>query len=84
MNKDFAERMLGAAKNDVNVNALVNPGVFAKMIPLTADSMLKKITPSLPVLLKQVLSRKSTTIPVCRRSSRAAVKKGMKMQLSEA
>jgi len=52
VNKDFAERMLGAAKNDVNVNALVNLDVFAKMVPLTADNMLKKITPYFSALLK--------------------------------
>jgi len=52
VNKDFVERMLGAAKNDVNVNALVNLDVFAKMVPLTADSMLKKIAPSFSALLK--------------------------------
>jgi hypothetical protein len=52
VNKDFVERMLGAAKNDVNVNALVNLDVFAKMVPLTADSMLKKITPYFSALLK--------------------------------
>jgi hypothetical protein len=52
VNKDFVERMLGAAKNDVNVNALVNLDVFAKMVPLTADSMLKKITPYFSALLR--------------------------------
>jgi hypothetical protein len=52
VNKDFVERLLGAAKNDVNVNALVNLDVFAKMVPLTADSMLKKITPYFSALLK--------------------------------
>jgi hypothetical protein len=52
VNKNFSERMLGAAKNDVNVNALVNLDVFAKMVPLAADGMLKKITPYFSALLR--------------------------------
>ena len=52
VNKDFADRMVGAAKNDVNVNALVNLDAFAKMVPLAADKMLKKITPYFSALMK--------------------------------
>jgi len=52
VNNDFAERLVGAAQNDVNVNALVNLDAFAKMIPLAADSMLKKIAPYFSALLK--------------------------------
>jgi hypothetical protein len=52
VNRDFAERMVGAAQNDVNVNALVNLDAFAKMIPLAADKMLKKITPYFDALMK--------------------------------
>jgi hypothetical protein len=52
VNNDFAERLLEAAQNDVNVNALVNLDAFAKMVPLAADSMLKKITPYFSALLK--------------------------------
>ena len=52
VNRDFADRMVGAAKNDVNVNALVNLDAFAKMVPLAADKMLKKITPYFSALLK--------------------------------
>ena len=52
VNKDFADRMVGAAKNDVNVNALVNLDAFAQMVPLAADKMLKKITPHFHALLK--------------------------------
>jgi len=52
VNGDFAERLAGAAKNDVNVNALVNLDAFAKMIPLAADKMLKKIEPYFSALLK--------------------------------
>jgi hypothetical protein len=52
VNRDFAERMAGASKNDVNVNALVNLDAFAKMVPLAADKMLKRITPYFSALLK--------------------------------
>jgi len=52
VNKHFVDRLLGAAKNDVNVNALVNLDAFAKMVPLAADSMLAKITPYFTALLK--------------------------------
>jgi hypothetical protein len=44
--------MVGAARNDVNVNALVNLDAFAKMVPLAAEKMLKKITPYFASLLK--------------------------------
>jgi uncharacterized protein DUF6901 len=52
VNRDFADRMVGASKNDVNVNALVNLDAFAKMVPLAADKMLKRITPYFSALLK--------------------------------
>jgi hypothetical protein len=52
VNADFAERLAGAAKNDVNVNALVNLDAFAKMVPLAADKMLKKIGPYFSALLR--------------------------------
>ena len=51
VNRDFVDRLLGAAKNDVNVNALVNLDAFAKMVPLAADRLLKKITPYFSALL---------------------------------
>lgn len=51
VNRDFVDRLLGAAKNDVNVNALVNLDAFAKMVPLAADRMLKKIAPYFSALL---------------------------------
>jgi hypothetical protein len=51
VNRDFVDRMLGAAKNDVNVNALVNLDAFAKMVPLAADRLLKKISPYFSALL---------------------------------
>jgi hypothetical protein len=52
VNADFAERLAGAAKNDVNVNALVNLDAFAKMVPLAADKLLKKIEPYFSELMK--------------------------------
>jgi hypothetical protein len=52
VNNDFADRLVGAAQNDVNVNALVNLDAFAKMVPLAADSMLRKIAPYFSALLK--------------------------------
>jgi hypothetical protein len=52
VNKDFADRMVGASRSDVNVNALVNLDAFAKMVPLAADKMLKKISPYFSALLK--------------------------------
>ena len=52
VNRDFTDRLLGAAKNDVNVNALVNLDAFAKMVPLAAEKMLKKISPYFNSLLK--------------------------------
>lgn len=51
VNRDFVGRLLGAAKNDVNVNALVNLDAFAKMVPLAADRLLKKISPYFSALL---------------------------------
>lgn len=52
VNNDFADRLLLAARNDVNVNALVNLDAFAKMVPLAADSMLRKISPYFSALLR--------------------------------
>jgi len=52
VNNDFADRLLGAAQNDVNVNALVNLDAFAKMAPLAADQMLRKMTPYFSALMK--------------------------------
>jgi hypothetical protein len=52
VNKDFVDRLLGAAQNDVNVNALVNLDAFAKMVPIAADSMLVKISPYFSALLR--------------------------------
>jgi hypothetical protein len=52
VNNDFAERLCGAAQNDVNINALVNLDAFAKMVPLAADKLLHKIMPYFSALLK--------------------------------
>ncbi len=51
VNNDFAERLTAASQNDVNVNALVNLDAFAKMVPLAADNLLKKISPNFSALL---------------------------------
>jgi uncharacterized protein DUF6901 len=52
VNRDFYERMAEAAQSDVNVSALVTLDAFAKMVPLTADKLLKKITPYFSALMK--------------------------------
>jgi hypothetical protein len=52
VNSDFADRLVGAAQNDVNINALVNLDAFAKMVPLAADKLLHKIAPYFSTLLK--------------------------------
>jgi len=52
VNNDFADRLTAASQSDVNVNALVNLDAFAKMVPLAADSMLRKISPYFAALLK--------------------------------
>ncbi|MDA8101104.1 MAG: hypothetical protein M0042_15910 [Nitrospiraceae bacterium] len=52
VNRDFAERLVGASRSDVNINALVNLDAFAKMVPLAADKMLKKISPFFSALLQ--------------------------------
>ena len=44
--------MAEASSNDVNVNALINLDAFAKMVPLAAEKMLKKIAPYFTELLK--------------------------------
>jgi hypothetical protein len=52
VNNDFADRLTAASQNDVNVNALVNLDAFARMVPLAADSILRKISPYFSALLK--------------------------------
>jgi len=52
LNKDFGQRMIAAAKNDANVHALVNLNVFAVMVPMVAESMLKEISPYFSSYLK--------------------------------
>jgi hypothetical protein len=52
VNKDFSQRMIAAARSDANVDALVNLNVFAVMVPLVADKMLKEITPYFSAYLK--------------------------------
>lgn len=45
VNRDFAARLRVAAKNDANVNALVNLDCFATMVPIAAGEMLAEIKP---------------------------------------
>ncbi len=52
LNKDFGVRMRAAAKSDANVHALVKLNVFAVMMPVEADKMLKEITPSFSSYLR--------------------------------
>ncbi len=52
LNKDFGLRMRAAAKSDANIHALVKLNVFAVMMPIEAEKMLKEITPSFSSYLK--------------------------------
>ncbi len=52
LNKDFGQRMRAAAKSDANVHALVKLNVFAVMVPMEAQKMLKEITPYFSSYLK--------------------------------
>ena len=52
LNKDFGQRMIAAARSDANVHALVKLNVFAVMVPVVAENMLKEITPYFSSYLK--------------------------------
>lgn len=52
VNRDFARRLAEAAKKDANANALVNLDCFAAMISLSAEEILKEITPYFSAYLK--------------------------------
>jgi hypothetical protein len=52
LNKDFSHRMIEAARSDANLHALVNLNVFALMVPMAAEKMLKEMTPSFSSYLK--------------------------------
>ncbi len=52
LNKDFGLRMRAAAKSDANIHALVKLNVFAVMMPIEAEKMMKEITPSFSSYLK--------------------------------
>jgi hypothetical protein len=52
LNKDFSHRMIEAARSDANVHALVNLNVFALMVPMAAEKMLKEMTPYFTSYLK--------------------------------
>jgi Domain of unknown function (DUF6901) len=45
LNKDFGLRMRAAAKSDANIHALVKLNVFAVMVPVEAEKVLKEIAP---------------------------------------
>lgn len=51
VNRDFAKRLLEAAKKDANVNALVNLDCFASMVTMTAEDTLRDIRPYYSALL---------------------------------
>jgi hypothetical protein len=52
LNRDFGQRMRAAARSDANVHALVKLNVFAVMLPLETEKMLKEITPYFSSYLK--------------------------------
>jgi hypothetical protein len=52
LNKDFSQRMIEAARSDANVHALVNLNVFALMVPMAAEKMLKEMAPYFSAYLK--------------------------------
>ena len=52
LNKDFGHRMIEAARSDANVHALVNLNVFALMVPMAAEKMLKEMAPYFSAYLK--------------------------------
>ncbi len=52
LNRDFGQRMIAAARSDANVRALVTLNVFAVMVPVEAEKMLKDITPYFSSYLK--------------------------------
>jgi len=52
LNKEFGQRMIAAARSDANVHALVNLNVFAIMVPMVAEKMLKEMTPCFSSYLK--------------------------------
>lgn len=52
LNKDFGQRMRDAARSDANVHALVKLNVFAVMMPIEAEKLLKEVAPSFASYLK--------------------------------
>ena len=52
LNKDFGQRMIAASQSDANVRALVKLNVFAVMVPLEAEKVLKEIAPNYSAYLK--------------------------------
>ena len=52
LNRDFGQRMIAASQSDANVRALVKLNVFAVMVPLEAEKILKEIAPNFSAYLK--------------------------------
>ncbi len=52
LNKDFGQRMRDAARSDANIHALVKLNVFAVMLPIEVEKVLKDVTPSFASYLK--------------------------------
>jgi hypothetical protein len=52
LNWDFGQRMIAASRSDANVHALVKLNVSAVMVPVTAENMVKEMTPYFSSYLK--------------------------------
>jgi hypothetical protein len=52
LNRDFGQRMRAAARSDAHIHALVKLNVFAVMLPIEAEKLLKEIAPSFSWYLK--------------------------------
>jgi hypothetical protein len=52
LNKDFGQRMIAASQSDANVRALVKLNVFAVMVPLEAEKVLKDLSANYSAYLK--------------------------------
>ncbi len=52
LNKDFGLRMRAAAESDANIHALVKLNVFAVMVPVETEKILKEIAPLFSSYLK--------------------------------
>jgi hypothetical protein len=52
LNKEFGQRMRAAARSDANIHALVKLNVFAVLVPIEAEKILKEIAPSFASYLR--------------------------------